>query len=64
MASHPEVTIRLAPDTSDLATALEIIAKHAAACAAELRTAEIPRPPTMQYDTGAIAAAAQEQAPA
>jgi hypothetical protein len=48
MASTPEVTIRLAPDTADLATALEIIAKHAQACAADLRQANL-RTPTMAY---------------
>lgn len=54
------MTIRLTPDTRDLARALEIIARHAAACAEELRAAALTAP-TMQYDAAEIARDAAAQ---
>lgn len=60
MASQAEVTVRLAPDSADLANALDVIAKHARACAAELRALRIPAPPTMEHAADGIARAARD----
>jgi hypothetical protein len=54
------MTIRLVPDTGDLAQALEIIAKHARACADELRAVRLTAP-SMDYDAAAIADSVREQ---
>lgn len=57
-----EITVRLAPKTEDLAAALEVIGKHAQACAEELRALRlVPPPPTMQYDAAAIADVARDE---
>jgi hypothetical protein len=54
MPAETTMTIRLAPNTEDLCRVLEIIGKHAAACAAELRETALAAP-SMDYDAAKIA---------
>jgi hypothetical protein len=56
-----EITVRLIPKTEDLAAALEVIGRHAQACAEELRALRLTLPPTMRYDAAAIAEAARDE---
>jgi hypothetical protein len=53
MPATSYVTIRLNPDTEVLCRTLEVIAKHAQACADELDSLAVM--PSMEYDAAAIA---------